>query len=66
MLNLCMLSGSFEYDSEASLLIFKAFVEKHYPINTNLIVYRSEDDDPSLAALDEADALLVFTRRLNT
>ena len=66
MLNLCMLSGSFEYDSEASLTIFKAFVENHYPINADLIVYGSEDDDPSLAALDDADALLVFTRRLNT
>ena len=66
MLNLCMLSGSFEYDSEASLTIFKTFVEKHYPIQANLIVYGSEDDDPSLETLDDADALLVFTRRLNT
>lgn len=66
MLNLCMLSGSFEYDSEASLTIFKTFVEKHYPIHANLVVYNSEDHDPSLAALDDADALLVFTRRLNT
>jgi type 1 glutamine amidotransferase len=61
-----MLSGSFEYDSEASLTVFKKFVEKNYPIQANLIVYNSEDDDPSLAALDDADALLVFTRRLNT
>jgi type 1 glutamine amidotransferase len=61
-----MLSGSFEYDSEASLTIFKNFVEKHYPIQANLIIYNSEDDDPSLAALDDADVLLVFTRRLNT
>ena len=66
MLNLCMLSGSFEYDSEASLTIFKNFVEKHYPIQANLIIYNSEDDDPSLAALDDTDVLLVFTRRLNT
>lgn len=66
MLNLCMLSGSFEYDSETSLTTFKTFVEKHYSIRANLIVYSSEDDDPSLAALDDADALLVFTRRLNT
>ena len=28
MLNLCMLSGSFEYDSEISLNTFKKFVEK--------------------------------------
>ena len=66
MLNVCVLSGSFEYDSEASLNIFKKFVEKHYPIKANLIVYSSENDDPSLVALDDADALLVFTRRLNT
>ena len=66
MLNLCMLSGSFEYESEASLTIFKRYVERHYPIQANLIVYNSEDDDPSLTALDDADALLVFTRRLNT
>ena len=66
MLNLCMLSGSFEYDSEASLTAFKTFVEKHYPIQANLVVYNSEDHDASLAALDDADALLVFTRRLNT
>ncbi len=61
-----MLSGSFEYDSETSLNTFKTFVEKHYPIQANMIVYESEDDDPSLDALDDADALLVFTRRLNT
>lgn len=66
MLNVCMLSGSFEYDSEASLTIFKTFVEKHYPIHANLVVYNSEDHDPSLGALEDADALLVFTRRLNT
>ena len=66
MLNVCMLSGSFEYDSEVSLTIFKTFVEKHYPIHANLVVYNSEDHDPSLAALDDADAVLVFTRRLNT
>ncbi len=66
MLNVCMLSGSFEYDSEESLTIFKTFVEKNYPIQANLIVYESEDDNPSLDALDDADALLVFTRRLNT
>ncbi len=66
MINLCMLSGSFEYDSETSLKAFRAFVEKRYPIKTDLIIYSSEDDDPSLSALDDADALLVFTRRLNT
>jgi len=66
VLNLCMLSGSFEYHSEASLSIFKTFVEEHYPIRANLVAYNSEEDTPSLAALDDAEVLLVFTRRLNT
>ena len=66
MLNLCMLSGSFEYDSEVSLNTFKRYVKKNYPIQANMIVYKSEDDDPSLEALDDADVLLVYTRRLNT
>ena len=66
MLNLCMLSGSFEYDSEESLTRLKTYLEDHYAINANLLVYASEDDDPSLASLDDADAVLVYTRRLNT
>lgn len=66
MLNLCMLSGSFEYDSEESLTLLKTYLEDHYTIKANLLVYASEDDDPSLAPLDDADALLVYTRRLNT
>ncbi len=65
MLNLCMLSGSFEYDSEDSLNILKPYLEENYPIKADMIVYASEDDDPTLAALDDADVLLVFTRRLN-
>jgi len=66
VLKLCMLSGSFEYDSEVSLNTFKGFVENNYPIQANMIVYKSEDDDPSLDALDDTDVLLIFTRRLNT
>ncbi len=61
-----MLSGSFEYESETSLNIFRTYVEKNYPIKSNLIVYKSEDDNPPLDGLDDADVLLVFTRRLNT
>ncbi len=61
-----MLSGSFEYDSEVSLNTLKRYVEKNYPIQANMIVYESEEDDPSLEVLDDADVLLVFTRRLNT
>jgi type 1 glutamine amidotransferase len=65
-LKLCMLSGSFEYDSEPSLKIFRDYIETHHSVESTLIIYQSEDDDQSLAALEDTDVLLVFTRRLNT
>ena len=67
-LRLTMLSGSFEYDSEDSLTVLSDYLRHHSPgIDSTLIVYRSEDDDPSLQLLEEeTDVLLVFTRRLNT
>ena len=65
-LKLCMLSGSFEYDSEASLAIFHEYIEKNHPIQATQIIYQSEDDDQSLEPLQDTDVLLVFTRRLNT
>ena len=64
-LKLCMVSGSFEYESESSLTAFRDYVEREHPVRTDLIVYRSEDDHQSLSAIEETDVLLVFTRRLN-
>ncbi|MFB3042323.1 MAG: hypothetical protein ACE1ZS_11075 [Candidatus Poribacteria bacterium] len=65
-LKLCMISGSFEYDSEESLTIFRDYIEENYPVKSTLIIYQSEDDNQSLAPLEDTDVLLVFTRRLNT
>ena len=65
-LKLCMVSGSFEYDSEASLKVFDRHVRDEYGMETTTVVFCSEDDDQSLAALDDSDVLLTFTRRLNT
>ena len=65
-LKLCMLSGSFEYDSETSLAIFQDYIEKNHPVQSTQIIYQSEDDQKSLEPLQDADVLLVFTRRLNT
>ena len=65
-MKLCMLSGSFEYDSERSLGLFRDHLARRGDIETTLIVYRSEDDTPRLEAIDRSDALLVFTRRLTT
>ena len=65
-LKLCMISGSFEYDSEDSLKIFHDYVEREHPVKATLIAYQTEDDDLSLKPLEDTDVLLVFTRRLNT
>ena len=65
-IKLCMLSGSFEYDSETSLAIFRDYVEAMHAVESTLIVFRDEDDEQSLEALEDTDVLLVFTRRLNT
>ena len=65
-LKLCMISGSFEYDSEESLTIFQDYIEENHPVKSTLIIYQSEDDNQSLAPLEDTDVLLVFTRRLNT
>ena len=63
---LCMLSGSFEYDSEASLAIFEEHLRGVGGVECSRVVFESEDDDRSLAPIDDEDLLLVFTRRLNT
>ena len=65
-LKLCMISGSFEYDSEESLDIFRRYMEQNYAAQPAMIIYKTEDDDKSLKPLEDADVLLVFTRRLNT
>ena len=61
-----MLSGSFEYDSEGSLAIFKERLREVGGVECSTVVFESEDDDRSLAPIDDADVLLVFTRRMNT
>jgi len=65
-LKLCMISGSFEYDSEESLEIFRKYMEQNYAVKPSMIIYETEDDDKSLRPLEDADVVLVFTRRLNT
>ncbi|MBM3239847.1 ThuA domain-containing protein [Candidatus Poribacteria bacterium] len=65
ILKLCMISGSFEYDSEESLTIFRDYIEQNYPVKSTMIIYRNENDDQSLEPLEDTDVLLVFTRRLN-
>ena len=65
-LKLCMISGSFEYDSETSLKIFHDYMEREHDVKATLITYQTEDDERSLKQMEDTDGLLVFTRRLNT
>ena len=49
-----MLAGSFEHDAEDSLRVLTGYLRENAPIiDTRLIAYQSEDDDPSLRLLDE-------------
>ncbi len=59
-----MLSGSFEYDSEESLGLFRQHLSGVGGFDDALVVYQDEDDNQSLEAIDDTDLLLVFTRRI--
>ena len=63
-LNLCLVSGSLEYKSDASLASFEEYVQRRYPIRCHRAFIRTEEDLPGLEQLDRADCMLLFTRRL--
>jgi type 1 glutamine amidotransferase len=63
-LKVCLVSGSLEYSSDASLAAFQAYVEKRHPIRCARAFMKTEDDLPGLENLDTCDCMLLFTRRL--
>jgi hypothetical protein len=64
-LRLHMLSGSKEYKSEPSLKAFAAWLEKRYGVRSTLSLGRDGIKElPNLAAMDKADVLVVFCRRV--
>ena len=63
-LKVCMVSGSFEYDSDTALTIFKDSVETRYDVACTLLKATDWDKLPGLDALDGCDVALFFTRRL--
>lgn len=65
-LRLIMLSGSFQYDSHDSLTVLRDYLTENIPVDSQIITWQSEDDAVSLEPIDQADVLMVFTRRLNT
>src|SRR5947207_12421823 len=63
-LRVCLVSGSLEYDSDASLGKLQQHLEKHYFVECVRAFIKSESDLPGLENLDQCDVMLLFTRRL--
>ena len=63
-LKVCLVSGSFEYESDTSLTAFKTYLESEYEAECTLIKAAGWTDLPGLDALDDCDVALFFTRRL--
>src|SRR5262249_4134834 len=66
-LKLALISGSFEYKSDDSLVAFKKHLEANFPVECTLVSAKAEKDTTfaGLAeALEKCDAAVFFTRRL--
>lgn len=63
-LRLCLLSGSFEYDSDESLDWWADYLHDNLGIVSDKVYATAVDELPSLAPLDHCDCLVLFTRRL--
>jgi putative membrane-bound dehydrogenase-like protein len=63
-LNVCLVSGSLEYESDASLSGFQKYLEEHYLVQCTRAFRKSDDDLPGLDNLDTCDVIVLFTRRL--
>jgi putative membrane-bound dehydrogenase-like protein len=63
-LTLALVSGSFEYKSDASLAAFQKYLEERYPVKCVPIFAKSEKEIAGLDQLDRCDAAIFFTRRL--
>ena len=61
-----LLSGSLEYDSEESLILLRDYLHANAALQCDLVVFASKEDPQSLEALDGADGVVIFTRRLLT
>ena len=63
-LELCLVSGSFEYHSDQSLAALEKHLAEKYSVRCTRAFAPSEDRLPGLENLDHADCMLLFTRRL--
>jgi putative membrane-bound dehydrogenase-like protein len=63
-LRVCLVSGSFEYKSDASLAGLQKYLEANFPIECSRAFAKSEKEIAGLENLEQCDAAIFFTRRL--
>jgi putative membrane-bound dehydrogenase-like protein len=63
-LQVCLVSGSLEYESDKSLSELQKYLESNFPVKCTRAFRKSDDDVPGLENLDTCDVMLLFTRRL--
>jgi type 1 glutamine amidotransferase len=63
-LNVCLVSGSFEYKSDQSLALWQEHLESRYAVKCHRAFAPSEESLPGLENLDQCDCAVFFTRRL--
>lgn len=63
-LNVCLVSGSFEYKSDESLAAFQKYLEEKFPIACTRAFAKSDKEISGLENLDRCDVAIFFTRRL--
>ena len=60
----CLVSGSAEYNSDASLAKLQDHLEKNHEMKCICVFAKSETDLPGLENLERCDVAVLFTRRL--
>jgi putative membrane-bound dehydrogenase-like protein len=63
-LNVCLVSGALEYNSDESLAALQKYLEQHYNVKCSRAFRKADDDLPGLENLETCDVMLLFTRRL--
>ena len=61
---LVLISGEYEYESARTLPAFKLYLSTNYGFNCLYLERTKGEDIPGLDALDKADLVILFIRRM--
>jgi type 1 glutamine amidotransferase len=64
IIKVLLVSGSLEYNSDASLPKLQAYLEKNHAVKCYRAFRKTDTDIPGLEKLDDCDVMVLFTRRL--